>query len=1464
MDNTGVRLVYRAPAVSHSHTLLMMLLFLLPVLSPIASVSGEARIESQDFEILDQLSDLLEERQEVLESNSVGQMAGPTIEGVSNAVTPTGSSDPLSDVDGAIEGATMAVTTPPEPTHPGPYQLLVDPDSRPPGQVDNVWQTLVNLTDYVIWTQYTDLDGNVIENFEVVTFTANLLSLLDINSDPLLHEIDIDNDGDDDIEVGLKIAWEFSGGWGVDLDSGILWIEPGISYSVKVLGSSQNDPDWDDLDKLQVSLIKAFAYSGPGSILALGEGESYIWVVDSRFTTQPNDFSLRVGIERFYFDIAGAGSDLFVTLIQALTLGIINSGVDESGITFASMSAPYAIEISNDGQSTCPDRYSPDELLFASYLELNCGVTAGFGYLHFSPPDDSGDRDLWELAYIELSLHPNKDAVILPNQVDIVIRTDTVLPANGLVDGEDGLTTIEYWADERTDLHIHFHENRSELPAEESDDGGQGNVTDSVGWLRGMPAGSLSEGEIRRVFRMLGSDGSQSQLPGELPERLGMILGIKNFSRDDSENVNDPTLPVNPANPPKTLILLRSVQSIEEIDYDSWFLRGGAVDDHRKMHISARDVPTAAVLYGSFELAGKDEVDTSFDSEDSLDFISKIMDNVLINIVDLFLDIGNVLNDIPSAVVDIISGGADGTSGLEGRSFHLLLTDNWLVTRSDMPIEHISIQIGSSAHPILPGDHLLLAQDRDLDTVNGRNGPVDPLVPVAASISFSGLIAFSIVDDNDLDEQTMALRTASDEPFRFTYIEHPSGLLEGASYQSLTLSDIPDNLSTYITPEGMEYTASTSIDSIVYAGLDGTQRQAAHIFGVPDSFTTTFGTDTSWSSSTPISTIEVQISNASEPVTMTGDHFLFHHDPVSETSTISVRLTGLSEVGWIEPAEEGASGPAGRGTAYMSVSGDRQLSINVDQAPTQDNDPLSVLASIDPLPSSVSVGIPTGVEAGSTLAVPEFNISNGVSGIAFFISGFADLGRSVNSVLSGVTSDISTGAESEDDGFSFGIQLDADASFDLTVEAIHGDGSVEAPPWVHGIAFQSSPSGIADGFHLRTWLPNLPPMIDLSISRTPTLNGQDWAISMGLEGWVPARGELMLHAYGINGQDLLLTLQGLTIGEPTSLVVDSLFEISTIGGITEVATTTHYGMSERLDWVHILLINRAAGSRTEVMIHDIPESIDLHASIGTAISLDMTVPEAYRRDGTAVGAIMLQQMQWMESAWWPATVFLTDVPGWVNLTTEPSLNFDITQNIAFQGSATLEFKASDEGMSLYIEAFGRAINKRGDTILLAQGMSDRMSIKPTSSFGLAIRSGGEGVERLYIRMSNVPATPPVVLEEMEALGENLQRATIHIREIVGPYSVIEIDDVRGGRIIASARVSAQVEGTDFDLRGVLLDAQITGGVPMGTTLGVNGIASDLSLLNMVPGLDGSTKHVMVIEPFSSAILTLLATALGGD
>ena len=356
----------------------------------------------------------------------------------------------------------------------------------------------------------------------------------------------------------------------------------------------------------------------------------------------------------------------------------------------------------------------------------------------------------------------------------------------------------------------------------------------------------------------------------------------------------------------------------------------------------------------------------------------------------------------------------------------------------------------------------------------------------------------------------------------------------------------------------------------------------------------------------------------------------------------------------------------------------------------------------------------------------------------------------------------------------------------------------------------------------------------------------------------------MIYAQGINGQDLFMTLNGLEVGVQTGLLVESTFEFKTVAGITEVSTSTHYSMTDRLDWVHALLVNREAGSRTEIMIDEIPETVDFTASLGTAISIDMTVPDVYLREGIGIKSIMMQQMQWLDSSWHPATVFLTDLPGSINLTTEPDPNFDITKSLAFQGMPILDFSASSEGMSLYIEAFGRAINTRGDTILLAEGMTDSLVIRPTEGFGLEVRSGGDGVDRIYIRSSNIPATPPVTMEEMEALGENLKSATIHVHEFGRLYGIIEISDVQGGRIIVSARASAELAGQTFDLRGVLLDAQTTSGVPTATTLGVNGLASDLSLLNMIPGFDGPTHHIMVVEPISSGILTLFATFIGGD
>ena len=448
------------------------------------------------------------------------------------------------------------------------------------------------MTDYVIWTRYVDTDGNVVEQFETITFLTSLLSLLDPETDFLLHQMDIDGDGDDDIQVGLTVNLN-----NIDLSGATLSAYVQLDYQVSVLPSSTTDSDWDNLQTLEVSIMKAFAYSDG----VLNEGESYVWVIDSKFTHTPYDFTLGVGLERFSFDLSGAGADLILSLVNALTFGVFSGG-DESGVSIASLAAPYQISIDNSGQTECPDRYSPIELTTLPSNEISCGVTAGFGYVHFSPPDSQENREVWEVAYIEAAIHPNRLSTILPEQLEVTIRTDSTLADGTGSLGENGLTTLEYWADERADLHIHFHEDRSEAP-EENSDGNYGNVTDSRGWFRGMPEGSLTTEEIDRTFTMLGSK-SEPELPGSQPDRLGLIIAVKNFTRDTSQNVDDPTLPVNPAYPPKTLVLVRSIQSLESVEYHSWMKHGGVDTDHRRIQITAEEIPTAIVFFGSFELGG--------------------------------------------------------------------------------------------------------------------------------------------------------------------------------------------------------------------------------------------------------------------------------------------------------------------------------------------------------------------------------------------------------------------------------------------------------------------------------------------------------------------------------------------------------------------------------------------------------------------------------------------------------------------------------------------------------------------------------------------------------------------------------------------------------------------------------------------------------------------------------------------
>jgi len=66
----------------------------------------------------------------------------------------------------------------------------------------------------------------------------------------------------------------------------------------------------------------------------------------------------------------------------------------------------------------------------------------------------------------------------------------------------------------------------------------------------------------------------------------------------------------------------------------------------------------------------------------------------------------------------------------------------------------------------------------------------------------------------------------------------------------------------------------------------------------------------------------------------------------------------------------------------------------------------------------------------------------------------------------------------------------------------------------------------------------------------------------------------------------------------------------------------------------------------------------------------------------------------------------------------------------------------------------------------------------------------------------------------------------------------------------------------FEGRGVLLDAQFTGIVPTASSMGVNGIVTDLSLIGSLTGEFVETRHIMVVDPISSAIASGLAMLFG--
>ena len=98
MENGSVRLIRPPERARISLPILLVILFFLPTIAPLATGSGDARIESRDFAILDELEQVLEMKEQVISGDSVSSVAGPLLDQVRVGVQGTSVADPLHDI----------------------------------------------------------------------------------------------------------------------------------------------------------------------------------------------------------------------------------------------------------------------------------------------------------------------------------------------------------------------------------------------------------------------------------------------------------------------------------------------------------------------------------------------------------------------------------------------------------------------------------------------------------------------------------------------------------------------------------------------------------------------------------------------------------------------------------------------------------------------------------------------------------------------------------------------------------------------------------------------------------------------------------------------------------------------------------------------------------------------------------------------------------------------------------------------------------------------------------------------------------------------------------------------------------------------------------------------------------------------------------------------------------------------
>ena len=415
-----------------------------------------------------------------------------------------------------------------------------------------------------------------------------------------------------------------------------------------------------------------------------------------------------------------------------------------------------------------------------------------------------------------------------------------------------------------------------------------------------------------------------------------------------------------------------------------------------------------------------------------------------------------------------------------------------------------------------------------------------------------------------------------------------------------------------------------------------------------------------------------------------------------------------------------------------------------------------------------------------------------------------------------------------------------------------------------GVTFEKRRS-----WHLRTWLPQLPSgKIEISYIFTIADNIPTYDFTMDLEDWLPARENLYITMNGVEQSSAELQIFGFDTETSRDVSVAATFSRQDNLTVPRLSLVMNYDIGQRLDYAYAVFIDLESLVRAETFIEGVPQQTGFAATIGDVLLLDVDVPQAFREGETSVESMMIQQHRFVDGFWWPATIFFRDIPSEMSLAAEPDTRYDIREETSFQGMMTLDYASNSDKMDMYIEATGRAIDAKGDTLMIAKNLPKTFKLETTEDWGVRIVSSDNGVEELYMRQSNVPGAPGAFLDRFEIIGEDLKGATITIHRPLG-YPVIILDDITTGRLVSSAEVHlepgvyAPIFGDlEMDGRAVLLDAQFTGVLPTSTSIGINGVVTDLSVVSTLTGGSLETRHIMVVEPFTSGISSLFAMIFG--